>query len=186
MTYTTLDYIVKQIETLPAVVWHVKANETTREYIARQDDETMSPEASAGLLVDALSNLVSGNVHVTLSKRPFLEVKNSTDKYAGIYKYNYQVPRKRIDPPQLQQPPQNIGSSVPLAQYLDAIQQCNELRLENHTLKQKISDLENEGSESLTTMLMPVLMEIAKNPMPAISAIGQIFNPKKENTNGNV
>jgi uncharacterized protein (UPF0335 family) len=187
MTYTNLEYIVKQINTLPAVCWHVKANETSREYIGRQDNPDMSETESAGLLVELLDSLKSGSVYITLSKRPFNEVQKSTDKYAGIYKYNFKVPGLTITPPVMQAPPANVGATVPLQQLLDSIQQVNELRLENHTLKQKIVELESDTEgESWQSMLMPVLIEVAKNPAPALAAIGAMFNPKKENDNGNI
>lgn len=179
MTYTNFDYIKRQILTLPAIYWAVQEGETGRQYLGRQDDE-IEPIESADKLEALLKSLTSGVVQVKIMQRPQKEINNSTDKYGGTYKYNYKVSSLLgSQPPTLQSVPTSIGSSVPLQQYLDEVQKCNELRLKVHALEIELREAQESKTSALNEMLTPVLMKLAENPGEAMAAIGSIFRPQK-------
>lgn len=178
MITTSLNYVINQIHSLPAVYWTIKENESSRSYIARQE-QTISPEESANLLQNAIDNITRGIVHITISERNPEEVSSSKDKFKGFFKFNVNV-KPTISQPELTKP-QIQPSGVTLQQYIEALNQINELKLENHKLKLELEETENSSKETLTSVITPALIELAKNPAPVIGMIQQMFNKKQSN-----
>lgn len=172
MVTTDIEYIYRQIETVPCVYWTVKESEVSRQYLAKQSDE-ITPEESVARLSEVLKSTNNGTLFITISKRAFVEIQKAGDKYGDIFKFNVRV-NNRNQPAQTQVSP-SLGSVVPVNQYLDEVRVSNGLRLDVFRLEQEIQQLKSAKSDTWMNMLSPAIEKLAANPRESIAAIGSLF-----------